>query len=112
MNARRKQLKASLAPGVKKLGPASIASKLDKFPLFDSFFDFLLLNFPGLDDFRNLAKFWLFDFPDFLASFLLPPLTPNQITSPLLFPTLSPDMLGNPVIFNIEVSRAVILLKS
>ena len=40
MKANHKWLKAVLALKVRKLGPFFLASKLDKFPLFDnSFFD-------------------------------------------------------------------------
>ena len=56
MNASCKRLKASLAPGVRKLGPASLALKLGEFPLFDGFLDlaeFSPFEFPDLDDFRD-----------------------------------------------------------
>ena len=51
MKANRKQLKAILASGVKKLDPAFIMLKLGEFPLFDSFFDFSSFNFLDLDNF-------------------------------------------------------------
>ena len=38
INTSHKQLKATLALETKKLGPSSLALKLDKFPLFDDFF--------------------------------------------------------------------------
>ena len=40
MKARRKQLKAVLVSGIKKLSPASVALKLGEFPLNFSPFDF------------------------------------------------------------------------
>ena len=107
MNASRKQLKTSLAPGVRKLGPASLASKLGEFPLFDDFLDlakFLPFEFPNFDDFRPFD-----DFPDFLASSSPPP-TPNPTTSPSPFPTSGPDTSSDLVVFSIEVSGATILL--
>ena len=109
----RKRLKVSLVPEIKKLGPVSVAPKLDEFPLFGGFFDFSPLDFPDLDNFWDLTKFWIFDFPDFLASSSpLPPLlTPNITTLLLLFPTLGLDTSGDLVIFSIEVNRAAILLK-
>ena len=48
MKANLKQLKATLALGVKKLNPDFEASKLGKFPLFAVFFDFSPLD---LNDF-------------------------------------------------------------
>ena len=54
-----KRLKADLASGVRKLGSQSLASKLGQFRLFDGFFNFLLLDFPKLDNFWDLANFWL-----------------------------------------------------
>ena len=57
MNASRKRLKADLASGVRKLGPVFLASKLGEFPLFGGFFDFSPLDFPDLDNFRDLADF-------------------------------------------------------
>ena len=38
MNVSRKRLKAFLAPGVRKLGPVSVALKLGEFPLFSKLF--------------------------------------------------------------------------
>ena len=83
-----KQLKAVLASEVKNFGPASIALKLVKFPLFDNFFSnltkfrdldvFLLFNFPGLDN-----------FPDFLVCSILFSPTPNSSTS--LLPSFLPE---------------------
>ena len=60
MKANRKQLKADLALGVRKLSLAFIVPKLDEFPLFDEFFS-------DLADFWDLDVFWPFDFPNFLA---------------------------------------------
>ena len=54
MKANRKRLKAALASGVKKLGPASVALKLGKFSVFNGFFDFSIFD---LDDFQDLANF-------------------------------------------------------
>ena len=48
MKVNYKQLKAILVLRVKKLDPIFIASKLDKFPLFDNF---SLFNFYNLDNF-------------------------------------------------------------
>ena len=126
MNASRKRLKADLASGVRKLGPVSLASKLDEFPLFGGFFDFSPLDFLDLNDFWDLADFWPFDFPDFLAystpsppnpsTSLLPSFLPEAglLSSFLLEAYLLPSFLleaGLLVIFNIEVSGAAILLK-
>ena len=58
VNVNCKGLKADLALGVSKLGPAFLASKLGEFSLFDGFLniaDFLPSKFPDLDN------FWLFD---------------------------------------------------
>ena len=134
IKASRKWLKASLAPGVRKLGLASVTLKLGKFPLFDGFFGFLPLDF---DNFQDLANF--FDFSDFLTCFI--PSPPNLSILPLpsffsetsllplflleagLLPSffleagllplffLRAGSLGYPIIFNIEVSEAAILLK-
>ena len=116
MKASRKWLKAALASGVRKFGPAFLASKLDKFLLFDGFLDlanFLPFEFPDLDN-----------FPDFLASSPSP--NPSTSLSPSFIPEigllssflLETDLLpsfllgaGSLVIFNIEVSGAAILLK-
>ena len=74
MKANRKRLKAALALRVRKFGLLFLVSKLGKFPLFDNFLDiadFLLFEFPDLDDsrpfdnFPNLDNFKPFDnFPD------------------------------------------------
>ena len=119
VNASRKRLKADLASGVRKLGPASVAPKLGEFPLFDEFF-------PNLADFRDLDVFWPFDFPDFLACSTPSPPNPSTSPSPSFLPEagllssflLEADLLpsfllgaGSLVVFNIEVSGAAILLK-
>ena len=60
MKTNYKWLKADLVLGVKKLGPLFLASKLGKFPLFDSFFDFLPLDFLDLNNFWDLANLMAF----------------------------------------------------
>ena len=114
---------------IKKLGPASIASKLGEFLLFDGFFNFPLLDFPDLDNFRNLADFWRFNFPDFLAYFT--PLPSNLSTSSLLLFFLEAGLLlsfllkadlllsfllgaglsNDLIVLNFEMSEVIILLK-
>ena len=85
--------------------------KLGELPLFDGFFDFLPLDFPDLDNFWGLAKFWPFDYLDFLATSSLPLLIPYPTTSQLQFPTSGLDTLNDSVVFSIAVSGAAILLK-
>ena len=131
MKASRKRLKADLALGFRKLGPLSLASKLGEFPLFDEFFlglaDFQDLNVFSLFEFPDLDDF--FDFFDFLACSTLLQLNPSTSSLPLfllraslmlsflqeagllLSFLLEASLLGDQVIFNIEVSRAAILLK-
>ena len=109
VKASHNRLKAALALRVRKLGPTFLALKLGEFPLFDGFLDlakFLSFEFPNLNNFRSLD-----DFPDFLASSL--PLSPtlNLMTSSSPLPTSGPDTSGDLVVFNIEVSRAAILLE-
>ena len=113
MKANHKWLKDDLVSGLRKLGPDSVAPKLDGFPLFDEFF-------PDLADFWDLEKPLPFGFPDFLAySTLSPPnlstsLLPSffsEVSLLLLF-MLGVRLLGNPVVFKIEVSRVAIRLKS
>ena len=122
---------------VRKLGLFSLASKLDKFPLFNNFFpdlaDFWDLNNFSLFDYPDLDKFSDLDnFPDFLAYSTPFPLIPYSSTLPLpwFFPEvgllllflleadllplflLGAGLLGDPIIFSIEVNGAAILLKS
>ena len=86
-------------PELNKFGLAFLVPNLGKFSLCDSFF-------LDLDDFWDLNSFF-----DFLASFSLLP-TPNLITLLLPFSTSDSNTLGDLVFFSIELSRAVILLKS
>ena len=127
LKANRKRLKADLVSGVEKLSPVFLVSKLGKFPLFGSFFDFSPLDFPNLDDFQNLADFWPFDFSYFLA-YSTP--SPSNLSTSLLLLflfkasllslfLLEADLLqlflleaGLFVVFNIEISGIAILLKS
>ena len=74
-------------------------------------FSIFCIDFPNLNNYQNLAKFWPFNFPDFLASSSLPLPTSNQTTLLLLFFISDLDTSGDPVVFSIEVSRATILLK-
>ena len=80
VKASRKRLKTSLAPGVMKLGPVFIASKLGEFLLFDGFFDFSLFD---LDNFQDLANF--FDFSYFLACSTSSPPNLSTLLSPSFF---------------------------
>ena len=111
MNASRKRLKASLALGVRKLGPAFLVLKLGKFPLYDGFLDladFLPSKFPDLDD------FWLFDLPVFgsirfnpsLNLSPPPPSLPTSLaTSTLALSTsLAAKTCDDMVVFSIDVS--------
>ena len=112
VKANHKRLKADLASGFRKLSPLSLASKLDEFSLFDSFFDFLSLNFPDLDNFRDLDIFWPFNFPDFLAIFTLPtPSTPSLLSQSPTSSLSEVHLSGGAVVFSIEVSETAILLK-
>ena len=106
MKANCKRLKADLALGVRKLGPISLALKLGEFLLFGSFFNFSPLDFLDLDNFRDLANFWPFDFPDFLAIFI-----PPILLSPLPLSTFSKvNLSGGTAVFSIEVNEVAILL--
>ena len=118
MKANRKWLKIDLALGVRKLGPAFLASKLGKFPLFDSFLDLadsLLFEFLDLDNFRDLANFPVFGSTRFNLLFdsSPPPTSPNSLAASTLASSISlvtityNDMVG----FSIDVSDAAILLK-
>ena len=100
VKASHKRLKVVLASGVKNFGPASVASKLVEFPLFDNFF-------PDLVKFQDLNIF-----SNFLVCSTLPP-TPNPLILPLPTPSYSEvDLFYSIVIFSIKVSGAAILLKS
>ena len=99
-------------PGVRKLGPASVALKLSEFALFDEFF-------LDLADFRDLDVFWPFDFPDFLvcstssSSYSLISLSPLSLREAglLLLFLLGAGSSSDSIVFNIEVNRTAILLK-
>ena len=104
-----KRLKAALALGVRKLGPAFLVSKLGELSLFDGFLDlanYLTFEFSDLDNFRPFDNF-----PNFLTSSSPSPLIPDLTTSPLAFPTSGSDMSSDLVVFSIEMSEAAILLK-
>ena len=118
VKASRKRLNVSLAPGVRKLGPAFLASKLGEFPLFDSFLDladFLPSKLPDLDD------FWLSDLPVFgstcfdpsLNPLPSPPTLPNSLAASTLAPStpLAARTYDDMVVFSIDMSGAAILLK-
>ena len=131
VNTSHKLLKISLAPRVKKLGPASVAPKLGEYPHLEDFFNFSPLDFLDLDNFHDLANFSPFDFSDFLIYFTPSSFTTNSLISLLplflhkndllLFFLLKADLLplfllgtgslGNPVVFRIKVSGTIILLK-
>ena len=117
VKASYKQLKAALASGVKKLGPASITLKLGKFPLFDSFFDFSPFD---LVDFWDLADFWLSDLLVFGSTHFnlsfdpLPlPTSPTSLAESIFTPSilLASSIRDSIVVFSIDVSDAAILLK-
>ena len=105
VNASRKRLKADLASGVRKLGPASLVSKLGEFPLFDGFLD--------------LADFWLSDLPVFgsprydpsLNPSPAPPIQPTSLAASTLVPStsLAASTCDEMIVFSIDVSSAVIL---
>ena len=127
MKVNYKRLKADLVSGVRKLGPLFLALKLDKFLLFDSFFDFSPLDFPDLDDFWDLADFWDLDifWPSNLLVFgstrfdlslnplLLPPTLSTSSAASILTPStsLAASTCDDIVVFSIDVSGATILLK-
>ena len=129
VKASHKRLKSVLASGVRKLSLASVVSKLGEFPFFDYFFDFSPFDFFDLNNFRDLADFWYFNFPDFLAcSISLPSNWSTSLlslflpkASLLLLFLLEADLLllfllgagssGYSVVFNIEISETAILLK-
>ena len=100
---------------IRNFGLASIVLKLSKFPLFNNFFHDIV-DFWDLDNFLpfkflDLDKFWLFNFFNFLAIFSLP-LIPNLLTSSLPTPNhLRIDLFNSTIVFNIKISRAVIIVK-
>ena len=106
MKTNYKQLKATLALGVRKLGLASVMSKLGEFPLLDGFLDladFLLFEFPDLNNFP------VFDnFPHFSINSSPPSTPPTSSTANISSATSTYD---NRVVFTIDVSGAAILLK-
>ena len=96
-------------PKVKKLSPAFLISKLNKFLLFDNFF-------------FNLVKFWnLNNFSNFLIYFILLLSILNLLTLLLslfflrasLLSSFLPgaNLLNNLIIFYIKISKTPILLK-
>ena len=108
-----KQLKVILASGVRKLSPTSVASKLGEYPLFNGFFDLSLFD---LDDFWDLANFWLFDLPvfGFICFNPLPPLmSPTLLLASTLAPSISlaASNYNDMIVFNINVSDTAIVLK-
>ena len=113
MKISRKQLKAALASGVSKLGPASVALNLCKFLLFDYFLD--------------LAKFWdldIFVLSDFLVFGSICfdpsldaspfPTSPNLLAASTLAPSISlaASTCDDMIVLSIDVSGAAILLQS
>ena len=101
------------------LGPLFLVSKLGKFSLFDGFFDFSPLDFPDLDDFEDLANFWLsnllvFDSIRFDLSLNLspPPTSPILLAASTLAPStlLGVSTCDDMVVFSIDISGAAILL--
>ena len=118
MKANRKRLKADLASGVRKLGPASLASKLGEFPLFDGFLDladFLPSEFPDLDNFwlSDLLVFGSTRFDLSLNPSPPPPTLPTLLAASTLAPStlFAASTCDDMVVFSIDVSGAAILLK-
>ena len=130
MKASRKWLKAILALGVRNYNPASIATKLVGFLLFDNFF-LDLAKFQDLDIFSLFNLFDLNKFLDFLlcSTQFLPILNLLILLLPSFFLKVGllllfllkanfllsflpeASLLVNSVIFNIEVNGVTILLK-
>ena len=108
MNASHKWLKASLAPGVKKLGPAFLASKLGEFPIFDGFLD--LADFLP-SEFLDLDNISLSNLPIFGSTRFDPSLDPSPLLPPTLPTALVASTCDDMVVFSIDVSGAAILLK-
>ena len=77
-----KQLKATLALGVRKFNVFSWILKLSEFPLFDNFF-LELAEFWDLGVFSNFDSFLLFDF----ANFLIDLLSPSTVSTSLVIST-------------------------
>ena len=91
--------------GVKNFGLAFVAPKLSEFLLFDN-------SFLNLANFWDLDNFLPFEFPNFLAISLSSSIL-NLLTSPSPTPSyLGVNFSGGIIIFNIEVSKVAILLKS
>ena len=104
-------------PEIKKLSLAFLVPKLRGFPLFNNFLD--LVDF-SLFDFHDLDNFEAFNFSNFLAYFILLSsffLEASLLllflleTGLLLLFLLGASLLVNLVVFNIKISRAIILLK-
>ena len=115
----RKRLKADLALRVRMLDPSSLVSKLGEFLLFDNFFDFSPLDFPNLNNFWDLADFWLSDLLvfgsihfDLLLNLLPPPTSLILLAASTLMPStlLAASTCDNMVVFSINVNGATILL--
>ena len=112
VKANRKQLKAALASGVKKLDPLFLALKLGVFPLFDGFLDIvnlLLFEFLDLDNFRPFDNFPVFNDDPFFLIDLLSPSTLLILLAASI--SLVASTCDNIVIFNIDISGATILMK-
>ena len=97
---------------IKKLDLFFLASKLDKFLLFNNFF-FNLANFWNLTNFLsfyffNLDNFLIFSFINFLINLLLLLISPILLIINFL---LAINTYNNRIIFNININNTVILLK-
>ena len=108
INVNHKQLKASLAPEVRKLGLAFLVLKLDEFLIFDNFF-LDLADFWDLNNFKPFNNFLVFDnFPYFsidLSPLLIPPTSLAASTSS------ATSTYEDKVLFSIDESGMTILLK-
>ena len=103
MKANYKQLKAVLLLRIKKFGLFSLASKLDKFLLFDNFFS-------DLANFWDLDNFLIFDnFPHFSINSSPPSILPISLAASIL---LASSIYDDTIVFSIDVSSVAILLKS
>ena len=106
MKASHNWLKVTLALEVKKLGLASVISKLGEFPLFDSFLDltnFLSFEFLDLNNFLVIVNFPYFSI-DLSSSLTIP-------TSLAATNLLTTSTYDKTVVFSIDISGAAILLK-